>query len=173
MATPHYYIGQQEIRSNPGFRHVTAPGIQSIADRSYMSKDKFFCNTSGWEEMHIAALHGLLFEDFPMDRICTPTSFISPTYPLAAQVKEHLGLSANEVKASRYNTLSATESFYTELSTLLRTNTFTPSLTVKNTRPVRNPKPFAYISPQNKDTDTIMFPVSTPGSSYNSPQPVQ
>ena len=106
--TPHYYVSQEEIQEHPSYRYLDHGTAPSLVERSINSKEEFFCNTLGWDTMHIASFRALLFKDLPLDRICPSSYIISTTSTLAERVKETFGVPSNEAKTGQYNITSIT-----------------------------------------------------------------
>jgi hypothetical protein len=129
----------------------------------------FLCSTSGWTSKHTDALKVLQFRDIPLERLCPATYIVPETSDLAQKVRVAFSLSAEDVKASRYDSMLITSRFYDELSTLLRTAIKTPSPIVRNF-PKRHAAPFTYVSPPDHDPDTIMgmsFSSGSDGDTYS------
>lgn len=149
---------------------VRKPDSLTIFGAAYKEGRDFLCSTSGWSSKHLEALKVVLFQNFPLHRLC-PASYIIPaTSDLAQQVINAFSVSAEDVKAGRYDMLSYTNWFYNELSILLRTDRKTPSPIVKDAQPRRNMAPFAYVSPPDKNSDSIFgmsLGSSTDDSNYN------
>jgi hypothetical protein len=95
------------------------------------------------------------FRNIPLERICTATYIILEISDLAQKVRNTSSLPAEDVKASRYDSMLITSRFYDELSTL-RTNKNSPSPIIRNSFPKRQTAPFTYIYPLDHDPDMIM-----------------
>lgn len=128
------------------------------------------CSTSGWSSKHLEALRVVLFQSFPLHRLC-PASYVIPEGShLAQQVTNAFSVPAEDVKAGRYDMFSYTQAFYHELSILLRTDRKTPSPIVRDAQPRRNMAPFTYVSPPDKKSDSILgmsLDSSTDDSNYS------
>jgi hypothetical protein len=152
----HYDISQDEMEAHPSMRILREQNALTIYGAAYKQGRDFLCSTSGWTAKHLEALKVIEFANFPLDRLCPGSYAISATSNLAQQVRNTFSLPAEDVKAGRYDMMSITNWFYTELSNLLRTDRKTPSPLVKHIAPKRAIIPFTFISPPDKDPDTIL-----------------
>ena len=166
----HYYISQNEMQSHPDMALLREEETLPLYKAAHRLGRAFLCSTSGWSSKHTDALKVLQFRNFPVERLCPATYIIPETSDIAQKVRNAFSLSAEDVKASRYDSMLITSQFYDDLSTLLRTSRKTPSPIVRDAVPKRQISPFTYISPPDHDPDTIMgmsFGSTSDGSSYS------
>jgi hypothetical protein len=169
--TPHYYINQDEMQSHPDMALLREEETLPLYKAAHRLGRAFLCSTSGWSSKHTDALKVLQFRNFPLKRLCPVTCIIPETSDLAQKVRNAFSLPAEDVKASRYDSMLITSRFYDELSTLLRTSKKTPSPIIRDSFPKRQTAPFTYSSPSDHDPDTIMgmsFGSTSEGSSFTS-----
>jgi hypothetical protein len=169
----HSYVSQREIKEHPAYRIINAQDAYSIYEAALVYGHDFNCSTSGWDSKHIRALRVLLFEGLPMDRIRPASYAISPTSALAMKVSNAFKISSSDIKMGRYSMDSITSWFFDELANLLRTDKKTPSPIIAPTKPKRSLAPSVYVSPPNRDPDSILgmaFSEDSQGSSYLPPK---
>lgn len=166
----HYHVSEAELLSHPNMALILDDETLPLYKAGHRLGREFLCSTSGWTSKHVDALKVVQFRDFPIQRLCPATSLIPYTCKLAKEIQQHFSLSAEDVKASRYDAMSFTSKFYDELSTLLRTSNKTPSPIIKDAFPRRQPAPMVHRSPPEHDPDTIIgrsFLSTSDGSSYS------
>jgi hypothetical protein len=143
----HFRVDEREITEHnflPIIRNATKPNTlhDAIAydgrkvDDADTKPVSFILSTSNWHVLHLIALHVLLLENLPLDRIF-PSHFLIPeTNSLVSRVRECFALPKEAVRRGAYGVdQPLTYQFYSELSDLLRTGTKTPSPPTKNTEP--------------------------------------
>ena len=91
-----------------------------------------------------------------MDRICPASYAVSPTSPLAVKVTNAFDISLSDIKMGRYNMDSITSWFFDELAHLIRMDKKMPSSIVADAKLKRSFGPFTYISPPDKNLDSIL-----------------
>jgi hypothetical protein len=166
----HYDISQDELQTHPTMNILRKPEALSIYEAAYREGRDFLRSTSGWSSKHLEALRVVHFSNFPVHRLCPAWCIVLPTSDLAQQVIKAFSVSAEDVKAGRYDMLSYTNWFYNELSTLLRTDRKTPSPVLRDAQPRASVAPFAYVSPPDKNSDSILgmsLGSSTDDSNYS------
>jgi hypothetical protein len=166
----HYDISQDELQTHPIMKILRKPDALSLYETAYKEGRDFLRSTSGWSSKHLEALRVVQFSNFPVHRLCPAWCIVLPTSSPAQQVIKAFSVSAEDVKAGRYDMLSSTYWFYNELSTLLRTDRKTPSPVLRDAQPRANMAPFVYVSPPDKNSDSILgmsFGSSTDDSNYS------
>lgn len=165
----HSYVSQKEIEEHPAYRVINEQDTYSIYEAGLVYDHEFNCSTYRWGSKHIRALRVLLFEDFPMDRICPASYAISQASELAERVSNAFKLSSADVNMGRYSMDSITSWFFDELAHLIRMNKKTPSFIVAHAKPKRSLAPFVYVSPPDKNPSSILgmaFSEDSEGTSY-------
>lgn len=158
------------MQTHPTMDILRKPDALTIFEAAYKEGRDFLRSTSGWSSKHLEALRVILFQNFPVHRLCPASCIIPPTSDLAQEITRVFSISAEDVKAGRYDMFSYTNCFYNELSILLRTDRKTPSPIVSDAQPRPNMAPFAYVSPPDKNSDSILgmsLGSSTDDSNYS------
>src|SRR5438477_6026035 len=108
---PHYYIRQNEMESHPDMALLREEETLPLHKAAHRLGRAFLCSTSGWTSKHTDALKVLQFRNFPLERLCPATYIIPETSDLAQKVRNAFSLSAEDAKASRYDSMSITSRF--------------------------------------------------------------